>query len=55
MNPKVEFFFSKAKNWKLEFEKLREIILNCGLAEELRWGKPCYTFQQSNIVLNTRI
>jgi len=51
MNPKVEFFFSKAKNWKLEFEKLREIILNCGLAEELRWGKPCYTFQQSNIVL----
>jgi len=51
MNPKVEFFFSKAKNWKLECEKLREIILNCGLAEELRWGKPCYTFQQSNIVL----
>jgi uncharacterized protein YdeI (YjbR/CyaY-like superfamily) len=51
MNPKLEFFFSKAKKWKLEFEKLRTIILECGLAEELRWGKPCYTFQQSNIVL----
>ena len=50
-NPKVDFFFSKAEKWQEEFEKLRAIILGCGLTEELRWGKPCYAFQQSNIVL----
>ena len=50
-NPKVDFFFSRAKQWREEFEKLRTIILDCGLTEELRWGKPCYTFQKSNIVL----
>jgi len=51
MNPKVDFFFSKAKMWQEEFEKLRMIILDCGLTEELKWGVPCYTFQKSNIVL----
>jgi len=50
-NPKVDFFFSKAKKWKEEFERLRAIVLDCGLSEELKWGKPCYTFQNSNIVL----
>jgi len=51
MNPKVDFFFSKAKKWKEEFEKLRMIILDCGLTEELKWGKPCYALQKTNIVL----
>jgi uncharacterized protein YdeI (YjbR/CyaY-like superfamily) len=51
MNPKVDFFFTKAKKWREEFEKLRMIILDRGLAEELKWGKPCYTFRESNIVL----
>jgi uncharacterized protein YdeI (YjbR/CyaY-like superfamily) len=51
MNPKVDFFFTKAKKWKEEFEKLRIIILDCGLTEELKWGQPCYTFEKSNIVL----
>ena len=51
MNPKVDFFFSKAKKWQEEFEKLRMIILDCGLTEELKWGCPCYTFQKRNIVL----
>ncbi len=50
-NPKVEFFFSKAKNWQEEFEAMRMIILDCELTEELKWGVPCYTFQESNIVL----
>jgi len=50
-NSKIDFFFSKAKQWRNEFEKLRAIVLDCGLTEELRWGKPCYTFQNSNIVL----
>jgi len=51
MNPKVDFFFTKAQKWQAEFEKLRTIILDCGLTEELKWGQPCYTFQKSNIVL----
>ena len=51
MNPKVDWYFSKAKQWKEESAKLRTIILECGLTEELRWGKPCYTFQSANIVL----
>jgi uncharacterized protein YdeI (YjbR/CyaY-like superfamily) len=51
MNPKVEFYFSKAKKWQEELEKLRMIVLDCGLTEELKWGVPCYTFQKSNIVL----
>lgn len=51
MNPKVDHFFNKAKNWREEFEELRNIILDCGLEEELKWGKPCYTFQGNNVVL----
>lgn len=51
MNPKVDFFFGKDKNWHEEFEKLRTIILDCGLMEELKWGQPCYTYQNRNIVL----
>src|SRR5215470_12709489 len=51
MNPKADGFFSKAKKWREEFETLRMICLDCGLTEELKWGKPCYTFQESNIVL----
>ena len=43
MNPKVDFFFNKAKKWHEEFEKLRMLILDCGLIEELKWGQPCYS------------
>jgi uncharacterized protein YdeI (YjbR/CyaY-like superfamily) len=51
MNPKVEFFFRKAKTWQEELEKLRRIALDCQLTEELKWGKPCYTLGKSNIVI----
>jgi uncharacterized protein YdeI (YjbR/CyaY-like superfamily) len=51
MNPKVAFYFSKAEKWQKELEKLRTIILGCGLTEELKWGCPCYTFENRNIVL----
>jgi len=51
MNPKVEFFFSKARKWREEFEKLRMIVLDCPLTEELKWGRPCYTLQEKNVVL----
>jgi uncharacterized protein YdeI (YjbR/CyaY-like superfamily) len=51
MNSKVDFFFNKDTKWQKEFQKLRTIIVDCGLTEELKWGKPCYTFQGNNIVL----
>jgi uncharacterized protein YdeI (YjbR/CyaY-like superfamily) len=51
MNPKVDAFFLKADKWQQEMKKLRTILLGCGLTEELKWGKPCYTFQETNIVL----
>jgi len=51
MNPKVNFFFNKASKWQEEYDLLRTIVLDCGLTEELKWGKPCYTFQNNNVVL----
>ncbi|MDQ3192204.1 MAG: YdeI family protein [Bacteroidota bacterium] len=51
MNPKVDFFFNKATKWQEEYGKLRTVILECGLTEELKWGVPCYNFQKNNIVL----
>ena len=50
-NSKADVFFTKATKWQEEFRKLRTIILSRGLTEELKWGKPCYTFQQGNVVL----
>jgi uncharacterized protein YdeI (YjbR/CyaY-like superfamily) len=50
-NPKVDFYFKKAKKWKEEVEQLRKIALDCGLTEELKWGVPCYTYEKSNVVL----
>ena len=51
MNPKVDGYLRKAKKWQEEMTKLRRISLDCGLTEELKWGKPCYTFQTSDIVI----
>ena len=51
MNPKVDEFLRKAKKWQEEMGKLRMIILDCQLTEELKWGHPCYTFQKSNVVI----
>ena len=51
MNPKVDFFFKKGGKWQKEFQILRTIVLDCGLTEELKWGHPCYTWQNKNIVL----
>ncbi len=51
MNPAVDFYFTKATNWQPELKKLRKIVLHCQLTEELKWGVPCYTFQQANVVL----
>ena len=51
MNPKVDEFLSTAKKWKEEYEKLRNIVLDCELTEEFKWMHPCYTYEKKNIVL----
>src|SRR6185436_17403187 len=51
MNPKVDWFFAKAGKWQKETETLRTIALECDVEEKLKWGCPCYTNEDSNIVL----
>lgn len=50
MNPRVDQYLSKTKNWRAEISKLRTIMVDCQLMEYLKWGKPCYEFQKKNIV-----
>ena len=50
-NPGVDAFFSNAKKWREEMEILRRIVLDCPLTEELKWRQPCYTYQNSNVVI----
>ena len=40
-----------AKKWQKETDKLRQIALDCDLTEELKWGKPCFTFQKKNVAI----
>ena len=51
MNPKVDWYFAKTSKWQKEIEKLRTVILDCDLIEELKWGCPCYTYESRNVVL----
>ena len=51
MNPQVDAYLKKAKKWQQEMKRLRRILLNFPLAEELKWGKPCYTFEKSNVAI----
>lgn len=51
MNPKVDEYISTAEKWREEMKQLRLISLDCGLTEALKWGKPCYSFQESNIAI----
>jgi len=51
MNPKVDWYFDKNTKWQKEIEKMRVIALDCGLTEELKWGCPCYQYENTNVVL----
>ena len=51
MNPKVDAYVREAGKWQAETKELRKTILSCGLTEELKWGKPCYSVQGGNIVI----
>lgn len=50
-NPKVDVYLKQTSQWREEMGKLRTLILDCGLTEELKWAKPCYTYQGSNVVI----
>ncbi|HEU4580339.1 MAG TPA: DUF1801 domain-containing protein [Polyangiaceae bacterium] len=50
-HPKVDAFVSRAKAWQGEIQKLRTILLDCGLDEALKWGKPCFMFEGKNIAI----
>lgn len=51
MNPKIDEYINRAKNWKEEMSQLRQILLECGLTEELKWGNPCYMHGKSNLIM----
>lgn len=51
MNPKIDFYFNKPKKWQHALETLRNFAISCQLTEELKWGCPCYTVNNSNVVL----
>ncbi|HSY21094.1 MAG TPA: DUF1801 domain-containing protein [Polyangiaceae bacterium] len=51
MNPKVDAFLKREDQWRAEFVKLRAILLDCGLTEDLKWGQPCYTSDGKNVAL----
>lgn len=50
-DPKVAAYVSRAKSWQKEIQKLRSILLDCGLAESLKWGKPCFSFEGKNLAI----
>lgn len=51
MNPKIDEYVNNAKSWQREMAQLREICLDCGLAESLKWKKPCFSFQKNNVAI----
>lgn len=65
MNPKVDQYLidgcmrcklgatpeCKVNFWRAELEALRQIVLECGLTEEVKWGVPCYTSEDKNILM----
>ena len=50
-NPKVDAFVGRAKAWQGEMQKVRSILLDCGLDEEIKWGKPCFSFEGKNVAI----
>ena len=51
MNPKVDAYLGRSEKWPDEMAALRSVLLKCGLTEEIKWGKPCYGHDGTNIVI----
>ena len=47
----VDGYIARSEQWPEEMAALRPTLLGCGLIEEIKWGKPCYTHDGSNIVI----
>ena len=50
-SPKVDAFINRSKAWQSEMRKLRAVLLECGLEEDLKWGKPCFAFEGANVAI----
>jgi len=50
-NSKVDAFVARAKTWRGEIQKIRATLLECGLDEDLKWGKPCFSFEGKNVAI----
>lgn len=50
-NPEIDAFIDGAARWQKEMMELRQVLLDCDLTEEVKWGKPCYTAHGGNIVI----
>lgn len=51
MDPKVDAYIARSNKWPEEMAALRPILLGCGLSEAIKWGKPCYSHDGSNIAI----
>lgn len=50
-NPKVDGLIRKAGQWQEAFKKLRAIVLEFPLTEDVKWRNACYTLDGANVVL----
>ena len=51
MDSDVDAYIRLSKKWPEEMSGLQPILINCGLTEEIKWGKPCYSHEGRNIVI----
>jgi uncharacterized protein YdeI (YjbR/CyaY-like superfamily) len=51
MNPQVDVYIAKLKNWQAEIKMLRSILLDCKLEEAIKWSQPCYSINNKNVVI----
>ena len=51
MNPEVDAYIERSKQWPAEISALRPVLLASGLTEEIKWRKPCYSHEGRNIVI----
>ena len=49
--PDVDAYLAEAELWPEEIRALRPVLLDCGLTEEIKWGKPCYSHEGRNIFI----
>ncbi|CCM64193.1 MULTISPECIES: YdeI/OmpD-associated family protein [Candidatus Microthrix] len=48
---KVDAYIDRSTKWPEVMTRLRPILAGCGLTEEIKWGKPCFSQDGHNIVI----